>query len=65
MPTMTGSGESVLLKARSTDGLTVVVVVDELLAVFGSGVAFAPVDAMLAEFVINVPDGTLGPTATV
>src|SRR5215212_2341463 len=57
---MTGSGESVLVTARSAEVATVVVAVPVLLPELGSGVVVVAV----AEFVMVEPFGTLAPTLT-
>src|SRR5262245_50154405 len=57
---MTGSGESVLVTARSAEVATVVVDVPVLFV----GLESAVVDVTVAELAIVVPLGTLAPTRT-
>ena len=61
MPTITGSGESLIVIDKSADAVTVVVAVAVSLPVFGSGV----VEVTTAELEITVPDATDGVTLTV
>src|SRR5215468_9601725 len=61
LPAMTGSGESVLVTARSTRAITVVSAVPVLLAGVGSVVAVAAV-ALLLIVVPSVVDGGIATT---